>query len=535
MGILSILIFLPLPVIILLLALPERFRNWYKWISLGTCIIQLALSCFLYAGFKRWNYASFISENAFQLKENIDWIHLNLGSLGQLNIRYFVGVDGISLGFLILSSIVFVIACLASWNISKNLKGYFSLFLLLNMAVLGVFCSLDFFLFYIFYELMLLPLYFLIGMWGGPRREYAAIKFFIYTLLGSVLMLIVMIGLYFSSADPVTGHHTFNILSMGNPLNFSDSSLLSPHNNSIFLFGQSARNIAFLLLFISFAIKVPIVPLHTWLPDAHVEAPTAISIVLAGLILKVGGYGMIRICYGIFPDAAIHFSWWIGLLGVISIIYGALNALAQKDLKKLVAYSSVSHMGFVLLGLASLTAEGVTGAIMQMYSHGILSSMLFFIVGVIYERVQNREIQNFSGISLLMPKFTTFAMIGFFASLGLPGFSAFIAELFTLTGAFKSHSINQLLPHWMAVAASLGILLAAAYFLWAFQRIFFGELKLAESSWKEKLKDLSGMEKIVLVSLSIITLAWGIFPSLIFSLINTPVLFLVEFVKHYKV
>jgi len=271
------------------------------------------------------------------------------------------------------------------------------------------------------------------------------------------------------------------------------------------------------------------VPLHTWLPDAHVEAPTPVSIILAGVLLKVGGYGIIRICMGIFPEVAVSGAFWLGLLGVISIIYGALNALAQRDLKRLIAYSSVSHMGFVLLGLASLTAEGVSGAMMQMVSHGFLSSMLFFLVGIIYDRVHDRDIYNFRGLATTMPQYTTFVMIAFFASLGLPGFSAFVAEAFTLAGTFKSDSV----PHWMAVCGSVGILLSAAYFLWTLQRMFFGkELLKGGDSWKQALTGLKVREKLALFPLAALALALGVMPSLIFSKINDSVLALIEFTKH---
>jgi len=526
---LTLLIFIPILFGFIIVVLPSSLRASFKYITLLATLVQLCMSVWMYLNFKTGAaYAGINHESQFQFVQKLPWINLDLGTMGKMQIDYFVGIDGISITLLVMTSLVLVIAALASWEIKSNLKGFFALFLLLDMALIGVFCSLDFFLFYIFYELMLLPLYFLIGMWGGARREYAAIKFFLYTLFGSVFMLLVMIGLYLSVKDPATGNHTFNMVQMMNPANYTPDSVFSTLSHQT-IFGFPARTVGFIVLFVAFAIKVPVVPLHTWLPDAHVEAPTPVSIILAGVLLKIGGYGIIRICLGIFPDVASSGAFWLGLLGIISILYGAFNALAQRDFKRIIAYSSISQMGFVLLGIASQTAEGISGAVFQMVSHGFLASMLFFLVGVVYNRVHDRDIYNFRGLASLMPKYTVFIMIAFFASLGLPGFSAFIAEAFSLAGAFKS----GLLPQWMAAVGAIGILFSACYFLWTLQRIFFGTLSLKGGEvWRTAMGDLNAREIITLLPLALIVLVLGLMPSLVFDKINDSVLALVSFTQN---
>ncbi|MBL6445807.1 NADH-quinone oxidoreductase subunit M [Fulvivirga sp. 29W222] len=563
---LSILVFLPLTAAIVIALLPASVKHISKHITLGIGCIQLILAVILYLGYNS-SIAGVNTIDGFQFAVNIPWINLELSTLGKLSAHYFVGVDGLSISMVLLSIVILFIGVISSWNIQDKVKGYFSLYLILNAAIIGCFVALDFLLFYLFFEFMLLPMYFLIGLWGGPRRDYASIKFFLYTLLGSIFILIVMISLYLSVIDPtataveygladnieqVTPEmeekvqsllsnnqlptdklvHTFNMIHMTNEGNYIPKSVMDMHAVRMIL-GHPARLLAFLLIFLGFAIKIPVVPLHTWLPDAHVEAPTPISVVLAGILLKVGAYGLIRTGFMIIPDGALHYSWWIGFFGVLSIIYGAMNALASRDLKRLIAYSSVSHMGFVLLGLASLTAEGVSGAVYQMVSHGFISGALFLIAGVIYDRTHNRVIENYSGLASQMPKYTIFVVIFFFASMGLPGFSGFIAEIFVLLGAFSSSSINGLVPKWMAIIATTGLILSAAYYLWAIQRMFFGKFFTKGPVKEDMLSDLKPREYIMLIPLFVFALLLGIFPDILLNLINQSVTLFVDVIGNH--
>ncbi|WP_299461824.1 NuoM family protein [uncultured Microscilla sp.] len=546
---LSFIVLLPLLVCAILLFVPHRQAKLFKIATLLTTATQLSASCWAYFKFETGKKTAAISqEAAYQLVEKLEWIRLDLGSFGQLSIDYFIGVDGVSISMILLSAIVMFMGAIASWNIQQKQKGYFLLYLLLSSSVPGCFVALDFFLFYLFFEFMLLPMYFLIGIWGGVRREYASIKFFIYTLVGSLFILVVMIALYNATIDPaktavqlklanetsqVTPEmvanvqqqlasngiaakdqvHTFSMLHMMDQSNYVTNAAIGVKSSASW-WGYSLRFWAFLALFIGFAIKLPVVPVHTWLPDAHVEAPTAISVVLAGILLKVGGYGLIRIAYSIFPDMALSFAVITGFLGMLSIIYGALNALAMTDLKKMIAYSSVSHMGFVLIGLASFTAEGINGAVFQMFSHGILSALLFLLVGVLYDRTHDRSIGNYRGLLSKMPYYGVFVMIGFFASLGLPGFSGFIGELFTILGGFAS----PYLPVWIVVVSTFGIVLGAAYFLWTLQRMFLGKYWVKNDlEWSPQLQNLDPREWVMLVSLSLLALITGIFPGLLFQ------------------
>jgi len=401
--VLSWMIFFPLVGMALVALVPSDRPNMIRWISAGATAVPLALAVRVFQAFDR-------ATSGFQFVEKAPWIE-------KFNINYYLGIDGVSVTMVLLTALLCFICIFASWGITKGVKGYHALFLLLETGMMGVFCALDFFLFYVFWEVMLLPMYFLIGIWGGPRREYAAIKFFLYTLLGSVLMLLVMLAFYFFSIDPATGRHTFDLVLLQ-----KQSVHVGP------LTGTGFRNLCWIALYIGFAIKVPVFPFHTWLPDAHVEAPTAISVILAGILLKMGTYGILRISYPILPDATMHFATFLAVMGMINIIYGALCAMAQKDLKKLVAYSSISHMGYVLLGISSFTSEGINGGVLQMFNHGTITAMLFLLVGVIYDRAHHREIERFGGLAHQMPRYSVVTAIAFFAALGLPGLSGFISE-----------------------------------------------------------------------------------------------------------
>jgi len=516
--ILSLITFLPILGMFLILFMKKEQPISIKWLTIGITAFQVVLAVILFANYN-YSAAGIYEEKSFQFIEKFRWINISgISWLGTVKVDYFLGIDGLSMPMVMLTALISFIAAISSWTIDKSVKGYFALFLLLDAGMMGVFVSLDFFLFYIFWELMLLPMYFLIGIWGGPRKEYAAIKFFIYTLFGSVFILLVMIGLYFSATELMTDGtrvHTFSMIALMNPANYSVDGILSALNPN------NLRLIAYIALFAGFAIKIPMFPFHTWLPDAHVEAPTPISVILAGVLLKMGTYGILRVSYPIFPDITRQLMWYIALFGMINIVYGALVALAQKDFKKLIAYSSVSHMGYVLLGMASLTTIGINGAIFQMFNHGTITAMLFLIVGVVYDRAHTRGLNDFGGLATQMPVYTGFVTIAFFAAIGLPSMSGFVSEALVFIGAFGVNTIRTL-----TIISTLGILLGAGYMLWTLQRVFLGPLNMKWSS----LKDLDKREYAMFIPLTVIIIFLGVYPSGMLNIMNSSVNSLVQFV-----
>ena len=465
-----------------LLILPGKQHDTIKLFSLLFAIVTFIVSIFLYVGFDP-------VAHPMQFEFQRDWI-------ASLGISFHMGIDGISLLLIVLTALLTILAILCSWNsITTNIKGYYVSLLLLTTGMIGVFCSLDLFLFYVFWEVMLIPMYFIIGLWGGPRRIYAAIKFVLFTMFGSLLMLVAILYLVFEY-KAYAGQLSFNMLElMKMPIEF---------NTQMWLFAAFA---------LAFAIKVPLFPFHTWLPDAHVEAPTAGSVILAGVLLKLGTYGFIRICLPMFPDATVAFTPYISILAIIAIIYGALVAMVQKDVKSLVAFSSVSHMGFVMLGLFALNIQALEGAVLQMINHGISTGALFLIVGMIYERRHTRLISDFGGLAKVMPVFSAAFLIITLSSIGLPFTNGFIGEFLILLGVFKENNIYGIL-------ATSGVILSACYMLWMYQRVVFGQITNVEN---EKLTDLSMREKIILAPLIALIFIIGIYPKPLLEILEPSV------------
>jgi NADH-quinone oxidoreductase subunit M len=478
-GLLSVLVFFPACGVLALLPLRANDHIWIRRLALTISLLEFAFSLWL---LRHVN----IGAAGYQFQEFASWIHYP-------PINYHLGVDGISLFLVLLTTFLTPVSILASWSsISHRVKEFFIMLLLLEVGVIGVFLSLDLFLFFLFWEVMLIPMAFLIGIWGHERRVYAAVKFVLYTMAGSILMLVGIVWLY-----NATG--TFDLAGFHNA-RFDVYGIQELLQAGVLSLTPRTEMLLFLSFFVAFAIKVPLFPLHTWLPDAHVEAPTAGSVMLAGVLLKMGTYGMMRFCLPLFPEASHKAAPWVAALAIIGIIYGALVAMVQPNLKKLVAYSSVSHLGFVVLGIFAFNTISMQGAVYQMLAHGISTGALFLLVGMLYDRRHTFEMSEFGGLATPMPKLAAFFLFVTLSSLGLPMLNGFVGEYLILLGTYQAHW------NWAAWAAT-GVILSACYLLWAYQRVFFGEITRDKN---RALPDISSREKSILAAMAVITLWMGI-------------------------
>ncbi|MGA2668174.1 MAG: NADH-quinone oxidoreductase subunit M [Ignavibacteria bacterium] len=477
MKLLSLLIFLPILLSIPILFFKKERSTLIKVYSLTVAVLELILSVILFINFKE-------GTSDFQFVEKYQWVQ-------NFNIYYHLGVDGISLLMVALTAFIFPVTIFALWNsIEQKLKIFFFLFLIMEGSLMGVFLSLDLILFYVFWELILIPMYFIIGIWGSANRHYATVKFVLYTMFGSLLMLIAIIWLA-NYAQPQLVYFTTNYLDLRRVAPFV------PPNIQVWMF---------MFFALSFAIKIPVFPFHTWLPDAHTEAPTAGSVILAAVLLKMGAYGFLRYLLGLFPIMFIKYSHIIAVLGVIGIIYGALLCIAQKDMKKLIAYSSVSHMGFIVLGIAGLTITSLQGSLLQMVNHGLTTGALFLFMGFLYDRRHTREISAYGGLSKIIPVYASLFLVICLSSIGLPGLNGFIGEFLILSGSFSSIYLNS---HVYSIIGTIGVILSAVYLLWLYQRLMLGQVEIEEN---KKLIDLKANEIISVAAILIFVVWIGVFP-----------------------
>jgi len=488
MGVLSLITFLPLAGSVALLFVPKEKPQIVRMVAVVFSGAAFLASLWLWANFNT-------GTSDFQFVERASWIPT-------FNIQYLLGLDGLSLVMVVLTTLLTVLCVIASFGLENRIKEYFFFFLLLETGMIGVFVGLDLFLFYVFWELTLVPMYFLIGIWGGPRKEYAAIKFFLFTLFGSVFMLIALLALYFN-----TQPHTFDYMEI-----LKQSPTLA----------LGLQMWIFLGFYLGLSVKVPAFPFHTWLPLAHVEAPTAVSVILAGVLLKMGTYGLLRFSFALLPLATQKLAFALAIVACVNIVYGSFCSLAQKDIKRMIAYSSVNHMGYVLLGMASLNVIGFTGAVLQMINHGIITGALFLLVGVIYDRAHTRDIDAFGGLGSKLPVYTGLMTLACFASLGLPLLSGFVSEFLCFLGSFQVVQYR-----YITLISLIGILITAAFFLVMIKKVFLGPFN---TKW-EKLTDMNTRELISVVPLTVLMILFGILPSILLSPMNATLTHLVDLLK----